>query len=280
MFMTYSGMRNFMKLILGVFFLFMCSCQSRFAGNHCKPPNEYRNKSVASIMKEAKEIVSNYPGKKAIAFCVYGSRKPYTYGLLENIDRAKEMYPGWDVVAFLDPETVPPEIIREAKAKGARVILSPKYKNAAVRFFVADLNYDIFISRDSDSRIYPREVAAVADWLKHDWAIIHNMRDSKNSVNPMLAGMWGARVKPLREKLHAAWKNDNVEKLYEEYMGDRKAKYGDDELFLKDKVLKAVGEDNFLDHESFRCDEFKNSRGFPIPRGNSGVHIGGIRPFD
>lgn len=264
-------------LLIGINF----GCATRFEANQCPAPSEYRKKTVVSIMKEAKEIVSSPGEKRAVVFCIYGSKNRYTKGFLENIKMVHEMYPGWDVVVFLDPETVPKEIIDEAKARGAIVKADVKYHNAASRFFIADMNYDRFISRDADSRIYPREVAAVADWMKNDWAFIHNMRDSKIQVNPVLAGMWGAQIKPLRERL-AANNNgvSNVEELYFKYMNGRKAEYGDDELFLKDIVLKAIGEDHFLSHESFRCDEFKNSRGFPIPRGSAGVHIGGIRNWD
>lgn len=268
-----------MKL-LGILLSFLClSCVTRL-NKTCEAPAEYRDKAVATIFNEAKRIVERPSEKKAIAFCVYGSRPHYTHGLLENIDIAKDQYPGWDVVVFLDSKTVPQDIIDQAKAKGAKVYVDPKYNAAAVRFYVADMDYDRFISRDADSRIYPREVAAVADWMQYPWATLHNMRDVKLHVNPMLAGMWGAQVKPLREKLKAAYGTDNMEKLYTDFLGGKKAKYGDDELFLKEVVLKAVGLDNFLTHESVICNAFPHSRGFPVPRGSSGVHIGGIRNID
>ena len=64
-----------------------------------------------------------------------------------------------------------------------------------------------------------------------------------------------------------------MEKLYKAYIGNRKEVFGDDENFLRDKILKAVGVDHFLTHESVRCDAFPHSRGFPIPR-NDEEHIG------
>lgn len=273
--------RGFMK-IFHVFCMvvFVSSCATRI-GSKCPAPLEYRKKSVVSIMKNAKETVARPSEKKAVVFSVFGSKKRYTHGMLENIEIVKDLYPGWDTVVFLDEDTVPKEVVEEAKRRGAVVYVDKGYNHAAVRFFAADKDYDRFISRDADSRIYPREVAAVADWMKNDWAILHNMRDANNQVNPMLAGMWGAKVKPLKEKLRLHNNGeDNMEKLYNDFIGDKKAVYGDDELFLKDVVLKAVGEDYFLTHESFRCDAFKNSRGFPIPRGIAGVHIGGIRNFE
>lgn len=262
-------------------FIFL-SCATRFAGNQCKPPAEYRNTPVPTILREAKEIVSRPGEKKAITFCVYGKKKMYTYGVLENIDIAKDLYPTWDVVIFFDSKTVPQDIIDKAKEKGAKVFVGPQYANASSRFFVADMDYDRFISRDADSRIYPREVAAVADWMKEDWAILHGMHDKEGDFDPLLAGMFGALIKPLREKLKAntPTHEDNMQKLYEHYIGDRKAVYGDDQIFLKDVVLKAVGLDHFMTHESYKCQLYPHSRGFPIPRGTAGVHIGGVRNWD
>jgi len=268
-----------MKFLSLLIFCTSLSCATRFGGGQCKAPSEYAKMPVATIMKEAKEIVSRPGEKRAIAFCVYGSKKIYTHGVLENIEIAKDLYPGWDVVIFFDSETVPKEIIDEARTRGARVEVGP-FNSAAARFFVIDMDYDRIISRDADSRIYPREVAAVADWMKNDWAILHNMRDAKNQTNPMLAGMFGARVKQLREKLKEAGLNSNVKSLYKEFIGDKKAVYGDDEKFLREKLLTAVGLDHFLTHESFQCDAFPHSRGFPIPRGNAGIHIGGVRNWD
>lgn len=259
----------------------LLSCATRFQ-TQCEAPAAYRYKPVATILKEAKQTVSRPGEKRAIVFSVYGSIRKYTIGLLENIEIAKDQYPGWDVVVFIDEDSVPKDIIEDAKRRGA-VLKLGKYRFAASRFFVADLDYDRFISRDSDSRIYPREVAAVADWMQNDWAYLHNMRDSKIQVNPVLGGMWGAVVKPLRARL-AAMNNgeSNIEKLYTDWINKKggKAVYGDDELFLKEVVLKAVGEDHFITHESFRCNEFLHSNGFPIPRGSAGIHIGGIREVD
>ena len=256
------------------------SCATRYEKN-CEAPAEYRKKSVATILKEAKAIVSRPGEKRAVVFGLYGNKKQYVKGLLENIEMAKDMYPTWDVVAFIDSATVPKEAIAEAKARGAVVKESPDYNSASARFYILDLpEYDRFIVRDADSRIYPREVAAVADWMKNDWAILHGMRDAHNHLDPLLGGMWGAVSKRLREKLELAFHSPSMQDLYKEYIGNRKAVYGDDQIFLKEYVVKAVGPDHFLSHETFLCHAFPNSRGFPIPRGNAGVHIGAVRNVD
>jgi hypothetical protein len=51
-----------------------------------------------------------------------------------------------------------------------------------------DPNVDVFISRDVDSIIWPREVDAVAEWLKSNYTF-HVMRDHKFHGSIILAGM-------------------------------------------------------------------------------------------
>lgn len=51
-----------------------------------------------------------------------------------------------------------------------------------------DPNVDIFISRDVDSLIFPREVDAVREWLPSNYTF-HLMRDHKGHGSIMLAGM-------------------------------------------------------------------------------------------
>lgn len=258
--------------ILGL--ILLPSCVSRIQGNTCEQPDEYKKKPVVTILKEAYEIVKRPSEKKAVVFSVYGSKKIYLEGILENISLSKEMYPSWDVLVFVHEDSVPKEFKASAEQKGAIVLANASYNHASSRFFVADLNYDRFIVRDADSRIYPREVAAVADWMKNDWAIIHGMRDAGSASDPLQAGMWGGVTKRLREKLKEIQGNDNMEFLYYKYMGDKKEIYGDDQKFLADIIVKSVGYDAFMSHESSQCHAFPKSRGFPIRKGVTDHHIG------
>ncbi len=263
-----------------VLFILVCSCKTRVAPETCQAPKEYQSKSVGTIMAESRRIVARPSEKKALTFCIYGSKKPFMEGIIENFEMAKTMYPGWDVIVFADSNSVPKDYLDDLRKRGVIVYADPSYNHASARFFVADLDYDRFISRDSDSRIYPREVAAVADWMKNDWAYIHGMRDAPDATDPLLAGMWGGVTKKLREKLQEHEGQSNMAALYVKYMGGRKAVYGDDQKFLADVVVKSVGYDRFMSHESAFCDAFPNSRGFPIPRGIGGEKIGsGFRDY-
>ena len=77
-----------------------------------------------------------------------------------------------------------------------------------VRFFpTLDPQVSIFISRDLDSRITAREVAAVTEWLQSGKPL-HSMRDHPRDDVPLMAGMWGARrSEELREKWLQSWQN-------------------------------------------------------------------------
>lgn len=57
---------------------------------------------------------------------------------------------------------------------------------------VDDPEADIVLSRDCDSRIGPREVAAVQAWLESGKKF-HIMRDHVAHQFPILGGMWGSR---------------------------------------------------------------------------------------
>ena len=68
------------------------------------------------------------------------------------------------------------------------------------------LQVDVFLCRDLDSRISPREVAAVREWVGAG-AAVHSMRDHPAHNTPLLGAAWGALLAPanLRHKWARAW---------------------------------------------------------------------------
>lgn len=58
---------------------------------------------------------------------------------------------------------------------------------------VIDPTVDIFLSRDLDSIVNEREVAAVKEWLTSSDQIFHGMRDNPAHRWEVLGGMWGAK---------------------------------------------------------------------------------------
>jgi len=62
---------------------------------------------------------------------------------------------------------------------------------------VDDPEVDVFIVRDADSRLTPRDAAVVADWLRQSpetEAVFHCVRDHPSHTRfPVSGGLWGAR---------------------------------------------------------------------------------------
>ena len=56
-----------------------------------------------------------------------------------------------------------------------------------------DPQVSVFLSRDLDSIISTREVAAVREWLQSDKAL-HSMRDNPSHTVQLLGSAWGARI--------------------------------------------------------------------------------------
>ncbi len=72
--------------------------------------------------------------------------------------------------------------------------------------YLVFLQVDTFFSRDLDSRINHREVAAVREFLSSDKSV-HVMRDHPAHVAYMMGGMWGAKVNETRKQFLKSFKN-------------------------------------------------------------------------
>ena len=58
-----------------------------------------------------------------------------------------------------------------------------------------DPSVNVMVSRDLDSRLTDREVAAVTQWLDDPLQLpFHVMRDNPHHGTEILGGMWGARI--------------------------------------------------------------------------------------
>lgn len=129
--------------------------------------------------------------KKVISFSVWGKAPEYLVGAEKNAILAREVYPGWETWFYVEEGT---EVSLEDKAD--RVIYykpEPGTDGAFQRFRpMQDMSVDVFISRDTDSRLSDREYQAVQRWLSSDKQF-HAMRDHDAHVWPVMAGMWGAR---------------------------------------------------------------------------------------
>lgn len=199
---------------------------------------------------------------KAISFVLFGDHPMYLHGAVRNAEMAKDFYPGWQTVFWVDELTVPQKTIRQIEKAGGEVRLysSKKEPNGMfVRFSIADEpGIERFIVRDVDSRPCEREVNAVEAWIKSGKSG-HIMRDHPYHAVLMLGGMWGAKGGVLNGISKSARKFHRYRTPY-----SRKAAYGADQEFLAQWVWPKLKGDSLI-HDSCCRDKFPNSVDFPDP---------------
>lgn len=130
--------------------------------------------------------------KKVISFSLYGDNPLYCEGAIENIKIAKKIYPEWECWFYVDI-TVPYNIIKRIENEGGIIKHPPKNIGGMFwRFYaILDPEVEYFISRDCDSRLNQKEVAAVDEWIKSN-KILHTMHDNPEHAGAIiLGGMWG-----------------------------------------------------------------------------------------
>ena len=95
------------------------------------------------------------------------------------------------------------------------VYSNPRLGNASIlnplvwRFLpLIDVQVDHFMSRDLDSRINPREVAAVRQFYSpaHKNKSAHFMRDHPAHNAFIMGGMWGMKIEQVRELVYTSFK--------------------------------------------------------------------------
>jgi len=186
---------------------------------------------------------------KCISFSLWGNNPKYTIGAIKNLELAQEIYPDW-ICRFYVGIDVPKNIINDIeKFSNSEIILmneQPNWEGMFWRFYAIE-DCDVFISRDTDSRLSAREKSAVDQWIQSD-KNIHIMRDHPYHNYPILGGMWGAK-KPIL---------NNIKNLIKEY---KKGNFWQvDQNFLRDIVYPIVKNDALVH------DEFFEKKSFPTKR--------------
>jgi hypothetical protein len=148
--------------------------------------------------------------KKVISFSLFGNNDKYTLGAIKNADlhNSEKIYSDWTLRFYVN-STVPKDIIDTLKDKGAEIIdMSDSYLNkhgTIWRFLVLEDNeVDVFIVRDTDSRISKREENAVNEWLESN-KLIHIIRDHLDHFHdqyPIQCGLWGYKNYMKRMTIH------------------------------------------------------------------------------
>ena len=145
---------------------------------------------------------------KVITFALWGDNPTYTQGAIRNVQLGQELFPEWKCRFYVN--NIPQNIFK-ALSDIADVIEMPAgdYRDYGRRaggkqpensmfwrlYPYFDKDVDVFISRDTDSRLSKREKIAVDEFLVSDKQF-HIMRDHPGHCTgtPILMGMWGMKT--------------------------------------------------------------------------------------
>jgi hypothetical protein len=197
---------------------------------------------------------------KIITFSLWGKDPKYTIGAVRNAEIAKEIYPGW-TCRFYTGDDVSEDIENQLIDNGAEVCKmdGSSWNGMFWRFFAAGGPH-VMISRDTDSRLGPREKSAVDEWLASD-KDFHIMRDHPYHATEILGGMWGVRNGLLK----------GIKDMIANYhTGVYDNKYQVDQNFLREIIYPLV-KDHSIVH-----DEYFERKPFPTPRENLQDFVGQV----
>ena len=203
---------------------------------------------------------------KVISFSLWGNKIDYSIGAIANALLAQKYYPDFECWFYIHKKTVSTIIIDELqKMNNVKIIIKTgdlkSIKPMMWRFEAIDYpDVEIMLSRDTDSRIYEREVSAVNEWIQSG-KLFHIMRDHPFHIQPILGGMYGTRKIP-----NFNW-IEQIEKFIQN--GDRDY----DQDFLG-KFIYPLIRDNSIIHATFYKYE-PHAKSFPIPFDNEYEFVGG-----
>ena len=204
--------------------------------------------------------------KKIISYSLWFQNKPmdgykyqthnmYYNGMVRNLEilNKKEIYRDWIIRCYIN-KTVPPKLQETLKNLGAELVdmTGSKIPGMFWRFLpFNDSSVDIFVVRDTDSRINLREYKAVNEWLKSD-KLLHVMRDHPHHHYKILGGMWGYKNNLQRI---------DIMKPMDKFLKQRNYKFKrmDDMKFLDSLYDRLYGRS--MEHDQFF--KYKFSQPFP-----------------
>ena len=216
-----------------------------------------------------------------ISMSLYGSRKQFLDGAINNAKSVEETFPGWKLRIYVPFHTnstkehmlIPEVIITKLKKLNVDIQyidLSYTQLNPRMwRFLIADdMTVDRFIVRDADSRLTNRDYAEVRAWIASG-KIFHTIKDHpRHRGFPVLAGLWGAKAKELKALFH----NKTLFDIMKTYSLINKRS---DQLFLKYEIWPFV-KDSCYCSDSFYCHKYSYCHSFQTVRSNNNEFLGEV----
>jgi hypothetical protein len=194
--------------------------------------------------------------RKTISFSLWGNNPKYTVGAIKNAQLTEKYYKDWKLKFYIAND-VPNQILYSLEEfKNVQIVEKGSAGDWTSMFWRFEACYDddsdVVIFRDTDSRINPREEAAVKEWLESD-KTFHIMRDHPYHRFPMLGGMWGIK-KSVKYDMKSMLDDFKQNKITN--------RYGTDYDFLGGILYPLIKDDSVIH------DEFFGGKPFPTKREN------------
>jgi protein O-GlcNAc transferase len=208
---------------------------------------------------------------KVISFSLYGDNPKYTIGAIKNSEVREKFYPDWQMRVYHN-DSVPNYVLEQLEANNV-VLINTKVDqnvcNAMWRFAPAsEEGVEYFISRDCDSRLFERDVAAVEEWIASG-KDFHIIRDHPGGhAWEISAGMWGAKggfIENIKEKMDqytqtSSWVTDRAvdQRFLQEiiYPQALTSLFVNDEYFNYEGIGTPIKRDRKLDDFAFIGEPF------------------------
>jgi hypothetical protein len=156
-----------------------------------------------------------------LSYSLYGVLPRYVLGMYENLRLARELLPHARVHVHVEKgHYAIPRLERE----GAIITKhEPEGDSGGMMWRLEAPSEGHICFRDADSRITPRDVHAIREWVASGRAL-HTIHDHPHHTRKIIGGCWGI----LGE--HVPWMLEELRKW------PRTRKYGDDEDFLERRI--------------------------------------------
>lgn len=196
---------------------------------------------------------------KIISYSIFGEELIYQRGLKANIAIAKDLFPDWTVRVYCS-SLLPKEFIKSLDKENVELIIKKDeypYHGIMWRILPMQEGHEAVIIRDVDTRLFQRDKNLVDDWLKTSFKY-HICRDNEGSIQPILAGLWGARKAEL--PIQETWDR------WVEKHADRN-KFLWDQDYLKRNIYPKIRKNSLVYSEHVIYEGEKNIRRIPGERG-------------
>ena len=190
--------------------------------------------------------------RNVVSLCLFGSKAIYCVGAVQNAKLCRALLPEWKLVVYCNPGDVPQRTCDALVDAGAEVrLVSEKCREKQLmllRFLpCGEAGVEAVAVRDADSRLNPRDAAALDAWLARTDSKFHVLHERPHDATKILGGMWGARAP-------RGSKQPPLPKIYDHMAAFVKRRpttnYGDDMLFLDEYVRPLCTDRNTCHHSA------------------------------